>query len=84
MKKVNKDNLESIDGLATEIGKIITTDGLLRMINSYMASHGLLETHVRLIPPVAGAKEQKWKLEYLFVPYKKENKEEKGNDRVKE
>lgn len=78
MKKVNKDNLDSldsIDGLATEIGKIITTDGLLRMINSYMATHGLLETHVRMIPPVAGAKEQKWKLQYLFVPYKKEEKD---------
>lgn len=80
MKKANKDNLESIDGLATEIGKIITTDGLLRMINSYMAAHGLLEAHVRLIPPVAGAKERKWKLEYLFVPYKKEEK----NDRTEE
>lgn len=76
MKKVNKDNLDSIDGLAIEIGKIITEDGLLRMINSYMATHRLDEVHVRLLPPVACTKEQKWKLEYLFVPHKKEYKED--------
>lgn len=79
-KKIDQSNLESIDGLATEIGKIITNDGLLRMINSYMAVHGLEEVHVRLLPPVAGVKEQKWKLEYLFVPYKKESKEEKDDE----
>ena len=60
----NRRKDDTIEQLAIDIGRTISDDGFLTLINSYMAAHAIAEFRFELIPPSPLEKDPQWHLKY--------------------